>query len=80
MDKVPVVEDKAFTLYLEEYNNLLFIHCDVYKWLKSTRKKMEIHLDFLLKKYNPHAVLLVSGLLMLIIAQILNYNLTKSIP
>ena len=45
MDKVPVVEDKAFTLYLEEYNNLLFIHCDVYKWLKSTRKKMEIHLE-----------------------------------
>ena len=29
----------------------------------------------LLKKYNPHAVLLVSGLLMLIIAQGLNYNL-----
>ena len=29
----------------------------------------------LLKKYNPHAVLLVSGLLMLIIAQFLNYNL-----
>ena len=29
----------------------------------------------LLKKYNPHAVLLVFGLLMLIIAQVLNYNL-----
>jgi DcuC family C4-dicarboxylate transporter len=29
----------------------------------------------LLKKYNPHAVLLVSGLLMLIIAEFLNYNL-----
>ncbi len=29
----------------------------------------------LLKKYNPHAVLLISGLLMLIIAQVLNYNL-----
>ena len=29
----------------------------------------------LLKKYNPHAVLLVSGLLMLIVAQVLNYNL-----
>jgi len=29
----------------------------------------------LLKKYNPHAVLLVSGLLMLLIAQILNYQL-----
>ena len=29
----------------------------------------------LLKKYNPHAVLLVSGLLMLTIAQLLNYNL-----
>lgn len=29
----------------------------------------------LLKKYNPHSVLLVSGLLMLIIAQVLNYNL-----
>ncbi|PQJ79704.1 C4-dicarboxylate transporter DcuC [Polaribacter porphyrae] len=29
----------------------------------------------LLKKYNPHAVLLIAGLLMLIVAQILNYNL-----
>jgi len=31
----------------------------------------------LLKKYNPHAVLLISGLLMLITAQILNYNLPE---
>lgn len=30
---------------------------------------------FLLKKYNPHAVLLISGLLMLIVAQLLEYNL-----
>lgn len=29
----------------------------------------------LLKKYNPHAVLLIAGLLMLIVAQLLNYNL-----
>jgi DcuC family C4-dicarboxylate transporter len=29
----------------------------------------------LLKKYNPHAVLLISGLLMLVIAQFLNYTL-----
>ncbi|UAM97916.1 C4-dicarboxylate transporter DcuC [Polaribacter litorisediminis] len=29
----------------------------------------------LLKKHNPHAVLLVAGLLMLVIAQLLNYNL-----
>jgi len=39
MDKVPVVKDKTFTLYLEEYNNLLFIHCDVYKWLKVQERK-----------------------------------------
>jgi DcuC family C4-dicarboxylate transporter len=31
--------------------------------------------SLLLKKYNPHAVLLVSGLLMLIVAKLLNYNL-----
>jgi DcuC family C4-dicarboxylate transporter len=31
--------------------------------------------SLLLKKYNPHAVLLVSGLFMLIIAEFLNYNL-----
>lgn len=31
--------------------------------------------SLLLKRYNPHAVLLVSGLLMLIIAEFLNYNL-----
>ena len=52
MDKVPVVKDKAFTLYLEEYEQYLIIHCDVYKWLKSTRKKMEVCLEFLLKQNN----------------------------
>ena len=31
----------------------------------------------LLKKYNPHAILLVSGLLMLVIAQFLNYKLPE---
>jgi len=31
----------------------------------------------LLKKYNPHAVLLFAGLLMLIVAQILDYNLPE---
>lgn len=30
---------------------------------------------FLLKKHNPHAILLIAGLLMLLIAQILNFNL-----
>jgi hypothetical protein len=52
MDKVPVIEDEAFTAYLEEYSNLLFVHCDVYKWNKTTNKKMKAGLDFLVRKYN----------------------------
>lgn len=31
----------------------------------------------LLKKYNPHAILLVSGLLMLLLSELLNYNLPE---
>ena len=49
--KVPVIEDDSFTLYIEEYNNLLFIHCDVFKWCKGIRKKMEVALEYLLAKY-----------------------------
>ena len=49
--KVPVIEDDSFTLYLEVYEGLLYIHCDVRKWAKSTKKKMKVALDSLLKKY-----------------------------
>lgn len=51
MDKVPVVHNESFTIYLEAYKGLLYIHCDVYKWSKSTRKKMEVALEYLLAKY-----------------------------
>lgn len=33
--------------------------------------------NFLLKKYNPHAILLVSGLLMLVVAELLKYKLPE---
>ena len=50
--KVPVIEDDNFTLYLEVYEGLLYIHCDVRKWAKSTKKKMKVALDSLLKKHD----------------------------
>tara|TARA_R110000822_G_scaffold124969_1_gene259449 strand:+ start:494 stop:790 length:297 start_codon:yes stop_codon:yes gene_type:complete len=51
MDKIPAIGDDSFTLYLEAYKGLLYIHCDVHKWAKSTKKKMEVALDYLLEKY-----------------------------
>lgn len=38
-------------MYLEVYNNMLFIHCDVYKWGKAVKKQLKACLKSLLKKY-----------------------------
>lgn len=49
--KVPVVEVDSFTLYLEPFDGLAFIHCDVHKWNKTTKKNLDIALAYLLETY-----------------------------
>jgi hypothetical protein len=51
LSKVTVKETDSFTMYLEVYNNMLFIHCDVYKWGKGVYKELKVCLKGLLKKY-----------------------------
>jgi hypothetical protein len=51
MDKVPAIGDDSYTLYLEAYKGLLYVHCDIHKWVKSTAKKVEVGLDYLLDSY-----------------------------
>ena len=50
--KIPVVEQDSFTLYLEPVEGLLFIHCDVYRWNKTTKIELHKALDCLMKDYN----------------------------
>jgi hypothetical protein len=39
--KVPVVTTKDFIIYLEDYQNNTFIHCDVTsKWTKTVKKNL----------------------------------------
>jgi hypothetical protein len=46
--KVPVVNTDRYTLYLEHFDDHTFIHCDVYKWNKTTKKEMQRALDLIL--------------------------------
>ena len=49
--KQPVILHKSFTLYLDEFEGLQFIHCDVYTWNKTTKQQLKKALDFILDSY-----------------------------
>ena len=53
MDKVPVIKCKEFTLYFEEVNKNIFLHCDVnVKWSKEVKIKLIDGLNILKDKFN----------------------------
>tara|TARA_R110002153_G_scaffold70900_8_gene185974 strand:+ start:407 stop:697 length:291 start_codon:yes stop_codon:yes gene_type:complete len=56
--KKPVVVDLDYTLYLDEFEGLQFIHCDVRKWNKTTKKRLHKALELLLNIYKQdlHAI------------------------
>lgn len=46
--KVPVIENDDFIIYLENYEDTVFIHCDVLtKYTKTIRKKLLENLELL---------------------------------
>lgn len=50
--KIPVIRTKDFILYLEEFQGLTFIHCDVLtKWTKEVKKSLQQWFDVLTKEY-----------------------------
>ena len=49
--KIPVVLHKNYMLYIEEYEDKLFIHCDVYKWNKATKKSLDNSLQQVFNLY-----------------------------
>ena len=38
--KTPVILYKDYTIFTEQYEDKLFLHCDVYKWNKETKKSV----------------------------------------
>ena len=46
MVKVPVVNRKEYTMYLEMYDGFLWFHTDVFKWTPATKTKYleDLHL------------------------------------
>ena len=47
--KVPVIENDDFIIYLENYEDTVFIHCDVLtKYTKTLRKKLLENLELLI--------------------------------
>jgi len=49
--KIPVIKTDRYILYIEDYCDSLFIHCDVFKWDIRTRKSLEVALNKLLEFY-----------------------------
>lgn len=47
MIKVPVVNRKDYTMYLELYSNMLWFHTDVFKWTPEVKKEYLKDLDIL---------------------------------
>jgi len=45
--KVPVVNRRDYTMYLELYSNMLWFHTDVFKWTPEVKKKYLKDLDVL---------------------------------
>lgn len=38
--KTPVAVNDDYTLYFEDYNGFVFIHCDCHRWTKTVKRKM----------------------------------------
>jgi len=52
-EKVPVIECKEFTLYFEEVNSNIFLHCDVHvRWTKKVKFKLVDGLNILKQYFN----------------------------
>jgi hypothetical protein len=47
MVKVPVVNRRDYTMYLELYSNMLWFHTDVFKWTPEVKKEYLKDLDVL---------------------------------
>jgi len=51
--KTPVINCKEFTLYFEEVNKNVFLHCDVkVKWSKKVKTKLTAGLNMLKDKFD----------------------------
>lgn len=42
--KIPVVQRKDYTIFLERRHGVSFVHCDVYRWNRSV--KLQLHQDW----------------------------------
>ena len=50
--KVPVVNRKEYTIYLEYFNEMYWLHTDVFKWSAKIKKKYLKELDTLQRLLN----------------------------
>ena len=49
--KVPIVLHKDYRLYTEQYEDKLFIHCDVFNWNKTTKRSLDNSLQQVFNLY-----------------------------
>jgi len=55
LEKKPVIVEPDYTLYLDEFEGLQFIHCDVRKWNKATKKRLHEALELLHNIYKQES-------------------------
>ena len=49
--KVPIVLHKDYTIFTEQYQDKLFIHCDIFNWNKTTKISLENSLEQIFNLY-----------------------------
>ena len=49
MVKTPVIIRDHYIVYLEDYQGMMFVHCDVYKWNKTISKDLKSNFSILKK-------------------------------
>lgn len=52
MTKTPVIYNKDYIVYLENYQGYTFIHCDCYRWNRKIKTRLQKDIDILVSIHN----------------------------
>jgi hypothetical protein len=72
--KVPVVNRRDYTMYLEFYSNMLWFHTDVYKWTLEIKVKFLKDLDTLQTLVNVPLVALIDNDKLVKFAEVIGFK------
>lgn len=77
--KIPVVNRTDYTMYLEVFNNLYWLHTDVYKWSSKIKKEYIKELDQLQSLLNSPLYGVVNNNKLGKFGKVLGFSFLKSV-